>query len=135
ALKDTAAKGKGKIAVLLPDTQSSARWAGVDAPGFAAAFQAIGLTSSDYTIVNAQGSPQTQQTQAEQAITQGATVLVIANLDSGSAAAIEANAKSQGLASIDYDRLTLNGDAAYVSFDNVAVGKLQGEGLAQAIKD
>src|SRR6185437_5656844 len=82
ALKDVAAAGKGKIAVLLPDTQSSARWAGVDAPGFDAAFKAAGLTSDDYMIVNAQGSPQTQQTQAEQAITQGASVIVIANLDS-----------------------------------------------------
>jgi D-xylose transport system substrate-binding protein len=136
ALKDVAAAGKGKIAVLLPDTQSSARWAGVDAPGFDAAFKAAGLTSDDYMIVNAQGSPQTQQTQAEQAITQGASVIVIANLDSGSAAAIESTAKAQGIVSIDYDRLTLNGDAAYyVSFDNVAVGKLQGQGLAQAIKD
>src|ERR1700742_4544607 len=61
-LKDVAAKGKGKIAVLLPDTQSSARWAGVDAPGFDAAFKAMGLTADDYSIVNAQGSPQTQQT-------------------------------------------------------------------------
>ena len=61
---------------------------------------------------------------------------MIANLDSGSAAAIESTAKAQGIVSIDYDRLTLNGDAAYyVSFDNVAVGKLQGEGLVQAIKD
>jgi len=136
SLKDVAKAGKGKIAVLLPDTQSSARWAGVDAPGFDAAFKAAGLTSDDYMIVNAQGSPQTQQTQAEQAITQGASVIVIANLDSGSAAAIESTAKAQGIVSIDYDRLTLNGDAAYyVSFDNVAVGKLQGEGLVQAIKD
>ena len=136
ALKDVAAAGKGKIAVLLPDTQSSARWAGVDAPGFDAAFKAMGLTADDYTIVNAQGSPQTQQTQAEQAITQGASVLVIANLDSGSAAAIQANAKGQGIVSIDYDRLTLNGDALYyVSFDNVSVGKLQGEGLVQCMKD
>jgi D-xylose transport system substrate-binding protein len=136
ALKDVAAAGKGKIAVLLPDTQSSARWAGVDAPGFDAAFKAMGLTADDYTIVNAQGSPQTQQTQAEQAITQGASVLVIANLDSGSAAAIQANAKGQGVVSIDYDRLTLNGDALYyVSFDNVSVGKLQGEGLVQCMKD
>jgi D-xylose transport system substrate-binding protein len=136
AMKDVAAAGKGKIAVLLPDTQSSARWAGVDAPGFDAAFKAMGLTADDYTIVNAQGSPQTQQTQAEQAITQGASVIVIANLDSGSAAAIEAEAKAQGIVSIDYDRLTLNGDAAYyVSFDNVAVGKLQGDGMVAAIKE
>jgi D-xylose transport system substrate-binding protein len=136
SLKDVAKAGKGKIAVLLPDTQSSSRWAGVDAPGFEAAFKAMGLSKSDYMIVNAQGSPQTQQTQAEQAITQGASVLLIANLDSGSAAAIEANAKSQGLVSIDYDRLTLNGDAAYyVSFDNVSVGKLQGDAMVQALKD
>ena len=136
ALSDVAKAGKGKIAVLLPDTQSSARWAGVDAPGFDAAFKAMGLTANDYTIVNAQGSPQTQQTQAEQAITQGASVIVIANLDSGSAAAIQAEAKAQGIVSIDYDRLTLNGDAAYyVSFDNVAVGKLQGEGMVAALKE
>jgi D-xylose transport system substrate-binding protein len=136
ALGDAVKAGKGKIAVLLPDTQSSARWAGVDAPGFEAAFKAAGLTADDYIITNAQGSPQTQQTQAEQAITQGASVIVIANLDSGSAAAIQATAKAQGIVSIDYDRLTLNGDAAYyVSFDNVSVGKLQGEGLVAAIKE
>ena len=136
ALKDVAKAGKGKIAVLLPDTQSSQRWVFMDAPGFEAAFQAMGLTKDDYVIVNAQNSAQTQQTQAEQAITQGASVILLANLDSGSGAAIEAAAKSQGLISIDYDRLTLNGDAAYyVSFDNVAVGKLQGEGLAAAIKE
>ena len=131
-----AAAGKGKIAVLLPDTQSSSRWDTVDAPGFKAAFKAMGVPDSDVIIVNAQGSPQTQQTQAEQAITQGASVILIANLNSGSAAAIEAAAKQQGIVSIDYDRLTLNGDASYyVSFDNVAVGKLQGEGLVQALKD
>ena len=135
-LKAVAASGKGKIAVLLPDTQSSDRWANVDAPGFQAAFQAMGLTPDQYIIENAQGNPATQQTQAEQAITQGASVLVITNLDSGSAAAIEANAKSQGVITIDYDRLTLNGSAAYyVSFDNEQVGKLQGEGLMQCNSD
>lgn len=135
-LKDVAAAGKGKIAVLLPDTASSARWATVDAPGFEAAFKAMGLTPDDYIISNAQGSASTQQTQAEQAITQGASVLVITNLDSGSAAAIQANAKAQGVVAIDYDRLTLNGSAAYyVSFDNEQVGKLQGEGLLQCNTD
>ena len=54
------------------------------------------------------------------------------NLDSGSGAAIEANAKSRGVKVIDYDRLTLKGSAAYyVSFDNVEVGKLQGQGLVE----
>jgi len=135
-LKAVAAAGKGKIAVLLPDTRSSARWATEDAPGFAKAFQTMGLSPSDYIISNAQGSPATQQTQAEQAITQGASVILIANLDSGSAAAIEANAKAQGVLSLDYDRLTLNGSAAYyVSFDGEAVGRLLGAGLVQGIKE
>ena len=134
-LKPVAAAGKGKIAVLLPDTRSSARWATEDAPGFARAFQALGLSPSDYIISNAQGLPATQQTQAEEAITQGASVILIANLDSGSAAAIEANAKAQGVVSIDYDRLTLNGSASYyVSFDGVRVGQLLGEGLQSCIK-
>jgi D-xylose transport system substrate-binding protein len=56
------------------------------------------------------------------------------NLDSGSGAAIEANAKSRGVKVIDYDRLTLKGSAEYyVSFDNVAVGKLQGQGLVDCL--
>jgi len=135
-LKAVAAAGKGKIAVLLPDTRSSARWATEDAPGFARAFQAMGLAPSDYIISNAQGSPATQQTQAEQAITQGASVILIANLDSGSAAAIQTNAKAQGVVTLDYDRLTLHGSASYyISFDGEAVGRQLGQGLVQGIKE
>ena len=84
------------------------------------------------TIENAQGDKSTQQQQAEQVITNGAKVLLLVNLDSGSGAAIEANAASRGVKVIDYDRLTLKGQAAYyVSFDNVKVGKLQGQGLVE----
>ena len=59
------------------------------------------------------------------------------NLDSGSGAAIAANAKSQGVKVIDYDRLTLDTDANdyYVSFDNEKVGELQGQGLVDCVGD
>lgn len=135
-LKDHAAAGKGKIAVLLPDTQSSARYETQDTPAFKKAFEAMGLTSKDYLILNAQGSQQTQQTQAEQAISDGASVLLIDNLDSGSGAAIQANAAARGVVSIDYDRLTLNGSAKYyVSFDNQYVGTALAEGLTKCIDD
>ena len=128
-LKPLAKKGKGNVAVLLPDTQSSARYVSFDAPYLTQAFQAAGLSSDQFQVQNAQGSTQTMQTQAEAAITNGATVLVIDPLDSGSGAAIEANAVQQGVKVIDYDRLTLNGKASYyVSFNNVTVGKLLGEG-------
>src|SRR3954471_16437894 len=113
-----------QVAVLLPDTQSSTRWETADRPYLAKAFKVAGLTSS---IVNAQGSATTQQTQAEQAITNGAKVILLVDLDSGSGAAIEKNAKAHGVKVIDYDRLTLHGAATYyVSFDNVKVGKLEG---------
>ena len=122
----------GKVAVLLPDSKSSVRWETVDRPFLKKAFDAAGV---DAEIVNAEGDKSTQQQQAEQAITNGAKVLLLVNLDSGSGAAIAANAKAQGVKVIDYDRLTLDTDAQdyYVSFDNEAVGKLQGEGLVDCV--
>jgi D-xylose transport system substrate-binding protein len=123
---------KAKIGVILPDTKSSARWATEDAPLLAAAFKAAGV---QYQIENAQGDATQMQTIADQMITSGVNVLMITNLDSGSGSAIEAKAKQQGVATIDYDRLTLGGSADYyVSFDNVAVGKLQGQGLVNCLK-
>ena len=76
------------------------------------------------------------QTIAQQMITGGVTVLAIVNLDSASGAAIEQQAKKQGVSTIDYDRLTLGGSADYyVSYDNAKVGKLQGEGLQKCLGD
>ena len=120
-----------KVGVLLPDTKSSVRWESFDRPLLQEAFKAAGVP---VTIDNAQGDKSTQQQQAEQLITNGAKVLLLVNLDSGSGAAIEANAASRGVKVIDYDRLTLKGQAAYyVSFDNVKVGELQGKGLVDCL--
>jgi len=122
-----------KVGVLLPDTKSSVRWESFDRPLLQQAFQAAGVP---VTIDNAQGDKSTQQQQAEQLITNGAKVLLLVNLDSGSGAAIQANAKSRGVKVIDYDRLTLKGSAAYyVSFNNVEVGKLQGQGLVDCLNN
>jgi D-xylose transport system substrate-binding protein len=134
-LKDLASQGKGLIAVLLPDTTTSARYESFDRPYLTKAFEAAGLSSSDFKIDNAQGSASTMQTQAEAAITQGATVLLIDAIDSGSGAAIQANAAAKGVKVIDYDRLTLGGAAGryYVSFDNVKVGQLIGQGEIDCI--
>src|SRR5215203_1862177 len=127
-------KKPGKVAVLLPDSKSSVRGETVDRPFLKQAFDAAGVESE---IQNAEGDKSTQQQQAEQAITNGAKVLLLVNLDSGSGAAIAANAKSQGVKVIDYDRLTLDSPNVdyYVSFDNEAVGKLQGEGLVDCVGD
>jgi D-xylose transport system substrate-binding protein len=97
------------------------------------AFDAAGIDSD---IQNAQGDKSQFSNIAEQMITNGATVLMIVNLDSGTGKAVLEKARSQGIATIDYDRLTLGGSAQYyVSFDNEAVGKLQGQGLARCLTE
>lgn len=123
--------GGGQIAVLLPDTQSSVRWEQFDRKYLDQAFTAAGIS---HTIVNAQGDPSTQRTQAEQAITNGAKVLLLVDLDPGSGAAIISLAHQHHVKVIDYDRLTLGGGAdVYVSFDNTRVGQLQGQGLVKCL--
>ncbi|HEY8532495.1 MAG TPA: substrate-binding domain-containing protein [Micromonospora sp.] len=122
-----------KIGVILPDSSSSSRWETADRKYLEEAFKAAGV---DYVIDNAQGDKARFQTLADQMITGGVTVLMIVNLDSGTGKAVLDKAKSQGVATIDYDRLTLGGSAEYyVSFDNEAVGRLQGEGLVKCLTD
>ena len=134
-LKSLASKGKGLVGVLLPDTTTSARYESFDRPYLTKAFQAAGLGASDFKIDNAQGSASTMQTQAEADITQGASVLLVDALDSGSGAAIEAAAAAKGVKVIDYDRLVKGGASGriYVSFDNVKVGQLIGQGEVDCI--
>jgi D-xylose transport system substrate-binding protein len=134
-LKDLAAQGEGMIQVLLPDTTTSTRYVQYDAPYLKQAFEAAGLTEDQFKIDNAQGSVSTMQTQADAAISAGASVLLVDPLDTGSGAAIEQKAIDAGAKVIDYDRLVTGGptDRYYVSFDNVKVGELIGQGMVDCI--
>ena len=130
---DKAAAKTPKIGVILPDSKSSARWETADRRFLEEAFKAAGVK---YDIQNAQNDKTAFQTIADQMITGGVTALMIVNLDSGTGKAVLDKAKSQGVATIDYDRLTLGGSAQYyVSFDNETVGKLQGEGLSKCLTE
>ncbi len=130
---ESPAAAEGKVGVILPDTETSVRWETADAPFLEQAFADAGIEAD---IQNAQGDAGRMATIADAMITEGVTVLAIVNLDSESGAAIQEKAKAAGVATIDYDRLTLNGSADYyVSFDNVKVGELQGQGLAQCLGD
>jgi D-xylose transport system substrate-binding protein len=130
ALKPLAAAGHGKVAVLLPDTTTSARYVQFDAPYLTQALTAAGLSSSQFTVQNAQGSDATQLSQAQTAITSGASVLIFDQLDPGVGVQVENYAKAHGVAVIDYDRLTLGGSREYyISFNNVHVGQLIGQGF------
>jgi D-xylose transport system substrate-binding protein len=130
ALKPLVAAGHGKVAVLLPDTVTSARYVQFDAPYLTQALTAAGLSSSQFTVQNAQGSDATQLSQAQSAITSGASVLVFDQIDPGVGVSVENYAKAHGVAVIDYDRLTLGGSRQYyVSFNNVLVGTKIGQGF------
>src|SRR4051812_34764830 len=129
-------KLSGKIAVLLPDSKSSDRWETADRRFFEQAFKAAGLSSDDFMISHAEGDPAPQRSPAGQAITEGAKGILLVTLDPGSGAAIISDAKSQGVTMIDYDRLTVGGDADYyVSGDATEAGRLQAKGLIDDLKD
>ena len=132
--KSLAASGKGKVAAIMPDTVSSTRYVEFDQPDITKALQAAGLSSSQYVVQNALGSDTTQLTDAQTDISNGATVLLVDPLDSGVGTQIENYAKTRGVKVIDYDRLTLGGSRAYyVSFNNVKVGQVMGQGLVSCV--
>jgi D-xylose transport system substrate-binding protein len=120
------------VGVILPETATSARWEGFDRPMIDAAMKAEGL---DADIQNAQGDVQKFSQLADGMISAGVKVLVIGSINSEVGASVAAKAKSRGIPVIDYDRLNLGGTSDYyVSFDNVKVGQLQGQGMADAMK-
>jgi D-xylose transport system substrate-binding protein len=133
-LKSVAASGKGNIGVLLPDTVTSARYVEFDAPLLTKAFKTAGLTSSQYSVQNAHGDTATQFTQAQSDITNGASVIIVDPINPGVGAHIEKYGHQHGVAVIDYDRLTLGGARTYyISFNNVDVGKLIGNGFKDCV--
>ena len=126
----------GSIWVLLPDTATSDRWENDDRRYFTEAFEAADLTEGeDFSIVNAEGDATTQQSQAEQAIADGASVIVLTSIDTGSGATIIEDAQDAGVDVVEYDRFNTGGPggAAYVSFDNVQVGATMAEAMEPAI--
>jgi len=133
-IKSLAARGKGNVAAILPDTVSSTRYVEFDAPYLKKSMEDAGLKPSQIVIQNALGSDATEYADAQADITKGASVLIMDGLDSGVGAKIESYAKSHGVPVIDYDRLTLGGSRQYyVSFNNVHVGTLLGDGLVSCI--
>ena len=118
---------EGFVGVILPGAELSHRWETADRRFLQAAFDAAGIKVD---IQNANRDKAAFATIADQMMAAGAKVLILVNLDSDSAKAVQDKVATKGVKTIDYDRLTLNGSASYyVSFDNEAVGKLQGEGI------
>ena len=126
-----AGASQAKIGIILPDTTSAQRWNDDDPRYLKQTFDAADVAVD---IQNAQGSKARFAQIADRMIKGGVKVLMIVNLDSASGAAVLAKARSAGVKTIDYDRLTLGGGADYyVSFDNERVGELQGYGMVKCL--
>src|SRR5437762_3321657 len=135
-LKDLTAAGKGKVAVLLPDTTSSVRYVQFDQPYLQKAFEMAGYKSSDFTITNQHGQEAAELEKDQPASTHGATVLIMDPLNSTVGSQVQTLAQQKGVKVISYDRATFTGtNTYYVSFDNVQVGELIGKGFVQCVAD
>jgi D-xylose transport system substrate-binding protein len=127
--------GGGKnatIALLLPESMT-ARYESQDKPHFESQVKKL-CSGCKILYSNANGDAAKQQQQAEAALTKGVKVLVLDPVDAASAGAIVTKAKQQKVPVISYDRLITKADINYyISFDNVRVGKLQGQSLVKKL--
>lgn len=123
-----------RACVILPDAASSPRWENFDRKYLEEGLTAAGF---DVDIQNAQGDTSKYATIADQQLTQGCGVMLLVDYN-GAAKGVAAKAKGQGIPVIAYDR-PFTGADYYVSFDNVEVGRLEGQtvldGLEAAGKD
>ena len=121
------------IAFLLPEN-SSPRYEQADRPWFEKMAHAAD-PNAKLIITNANSSPDTEFNQAQSAISNGADVLVVDPVDGKAGASIVNFAARNHVKVISYDRLIQNSKPDYyVSFDNVQVGKLQGQYVASHTK-
>jgi D-xylose transport system substrate-binding protein len=127
----SAAAASGSIGLLLPENTTT-RYEQFDKPYFEAKVKELAPNVTvDYA--NAGGSAQTQAQQVTTMINQGVKVLVVDPQDSTQIKSSVEAAKAKGIKVVSYDRLAEGPVDAYVSFDNVRVGQLQGSGLITAL--
>lgn len=106
------------------------RWAKWDEPALKDAIEAGG---GSYVSNDAKSSAETQATNVENLISQGANVLVILAQDGTAIKPSVASAISNGVPVIAYDRLIEDPDALYITFDNVEVGRLEAQAVFEQV--
>lgn len=126
------AAGGFRIGLLLPD-DTTARHERFDKPFFEAEVVRL-CPACEVRYANAHRRTDTQRQQAEAMLAGGVDALVLAAVDTKAAAAIVDSARAKGVPVVAYDRLAEGPISGYVSFDDEAVGRLQGTALLQAIR-
>ncbi len=102
------------------------RWAKWDEPAIKAAVEAGGGT---YISNDAKSSAETQASNLENLISQGADVLIVLAQDGTAIKPAVASAIEGGVPVVAYDRLIEDENALYLTFDNVGVGRIEAEAI------
>ncbi|WP_089104726.1 sugar ABC transporter substrate-binding protein [Streptomyces hyaluromycini] len=127
----SSSSGGKTIGLLLPDSVT-ARYEKFDHPYFEAQVKKL---CADCTVdyANAAGDAAKQAQQVSTMVTKGVKVIVISAQDSAAIKSSIQAAVDKGVKVVAYDRLAQGPVSAYVSFDNVKVGQLQGQALLDAL--
>ena len=122
------------IAFNMPCSTCASRFEEQDKPDF---IKAVHKLNPKIKVIanNAQGSDATQISQIQDALVNGAKVIVVSPLDLSTGRAIVGKAARYHVPVIAYDGLLTGAKIAfYVSFDNLKVGALQGRYLVSHLK-
>jgi D-xylose transport system substrate-binding protein len=128
-----AADGTGKkaVGVLLPENKTT-RYESFDRPLIEKRIHAL-CADCDVKYNNAAGDSQAQRKQFDALVTQGVKVIILDPVDATATRSWVDRAAEKGVKVVAYDRLAEGDISGYVSYDNVKVGELQGEGMLRAL--
>jgi len=133
ATGDTAAAASGDCVVGVSwNNYQEERWAKWDEPALKEAIEAGG---GSYISNDAKSSAETQASNLENLISQGANVLVVLAQDGTAIKPAVAGAIEQGVPVIAYDRLIEDENALYITFDNVRVGEMEAEAVLAEVDE
>ena len=125
-----AAGGKGCTVGVSWNNYQEERWAKWDEPAIKAAIEAGGGT---YISNDAKSSAETQATNLENLISQGAKALIVLAQDGTAIKPAVTSAIESGVPVVAYDRLIEEPKALYITFDNKGVGKLEAEEIFKRV--
>ncbi|MGY0070544.1 substrate-binding domain-containing protein [Streptomyces sp. QTS137] len=132
---DSAAKGDDiKVGLLLPENQT-ARYEKFDKPLIEKKIKELTNNKAEVIYANAKQDASQQNQQVDTMVTNKVDVLILDAVDAKAIAGSVKKAKDAGIPVVAYDRLAEGPIDAYTSFDNVTVGKTQGEALLEALGD
>ncbi|MEU3888415.1 sugar ABC transporter substrate-binding protein [Streptomyces sp. NPDC029041] len=121
-----------KVGLLLPEN-ATARYEKFDRPLIEKKVKELTDDKGEVVYANANQDAAKQNQQVDTMVSNKVDVLIVDAVDSKAIAGSVKKAKDAGIPVVAYDRLAEGPISAYTSFDNVTVGKTQGEALLKAL--